>query len=59
VHTVMQAGKFAGGMVASSSDEVQRLLDLGMRFITYDVDSAALFRPMQDMVAWLEKTWKA
>ena len=55
VKRVVKAGKSAGGMVPQSPDEVIRLLDLGMRFITYDVDSALLFRPARAMVEWFAK----
>lgn len=37
-----KAGKVAGGFVAKSSDDIKRQLDMGLRFITYDVDSSIL-----------------
>ena len=42
VKQVQQAGKCAGGFVPQSKSDVKWLLDLGMRFITYEVDSSIL-----------------
>ena len=55
VQQVTAAGKTAGGIVAESQDDVKQLLDMGMRFITYDVDSAILARPIQTLVEWFSK----
>ncbi|PIQ83377.1 MAG: hypothetical protein COV75_07825 [Candidatus Omnitrophica bacterium CG11_big_fil_rev_8_21_14_0_20_63_9] len=59
VQQVAAAGKAAGGIVAESQDDVKRLLDMGMRFITYDVDSAILARPVQRLAEWFAKERKA
>jgi 4-hydroxy-2-oxoheptanedioate aldolase len=55
VRKVVAAGKCAGGFVAESRDDVKWLLDLGMRFITYEVDAAILARPTAAMVEWFAK----
>lgn len=49
---VQRLGKCAGGFVPQSKDDVKWLLDLGMRFITYEVDSSILFRHVRDLRDW-------
>ncbi|MFC1626541.1 HpcH/HpaI aldolase/citrate lyase family protein [Pseudomonadota bacterium] len=49
---VQQCGKCAGGFVPQSRDDIKWLLDLGLHFITYDVDSSILFRHVQDLKEW-------
>ena len=49
---MVEAKKCAGGFVAQSRDDVDWLLDMGVRFITYEVDSHILFRPVRDLVQW-------
>lgn len=49
---VRQLGKCAGGFVPQSKDDVKWLLDMGMRFITYEVDSSILFRHIRDLRDW-------
>lgn len=49
---VQRLGKCAGGFVPQSKDDVKWLLDLGMRFITYEVDSSILFRHIKDLHDW-------
>lgn len=56
---VQRAGKCAGGFVPQSRDDIKWLLDLGMRFITYEVDSSILFRHVRDLHEWFaEETEK-
>jgi len=55
VRKVAAAGKAAGGFVAQSRDDMRWLLDMGMRFITFDVDSSVLLRPYQDAAEWFNK----
>ena len=55
VRRASAAGKCAGGFVAQSQDDVKWLLDMGMRFITYQVDSALLFRAANDVTAWFRE----
>lgn len=43
---VSDAGKCPGGFVPQSWEEVRRLLDMGLRFITCGVDCAFLFDPL-------------
>jgi len=49
---VNSAGKCAGGFVPQSKDDIKWLLDMDMRFITYDVDSSILFRQARDVKDW-------
>jgi 4-hydroxy-2-oxoheptanedioate aldolase len=54
VAQVQSAGKYAGGFVPQSKDDIKWLLDMGMRFITYEVDSSMIFRHTKDMKDWFE-----
>jgi 4-hydroxy-2-oxoheptanedioate aldolase len=45
-------GKYAGGFVPQSPDDVKWLLDMGMRFITYDVDCSMVFRSVSAVTEW-------
>jgi len=58
VQKVNAAGKCAGGFVPESRDDVKWLLDLGIRFITFSVDSSLIFRPIRDLVDWFEDETK-
>jgi 4-hydroxy-2-oxoheptanedioate aldolase len=54
VNKVVSAGKCAGGFVPQSKDDVKWLLDMGIKFITYNVDSDILYRPVNDVVKWFK-----
>jgi 4-hydroxy-2-oxoheptanedioate aldolase len=54
VNKVVSGGKCAGGFVPQSKDDVKRLMDMGIKFITYNVDSDILYRPVNDIVEWFE-----
>ena len=54
VSKVVSAGKCAGGFVPQSKDDVKWLLDMGIKFITYNVDSDILCRPVTNIVEWFE-----
>lgn len=41
---VNSAGKCAGGFVPKSENEIQDVLDMGMRFVTYEVDSSLIHK---------------
>ncbi len=49
---VKSAGKFAGGFVPQSKDEIKWVLDMGLLFITYDVDSSILYRHVRGLKDW-------
>ena len=55
VEKVARAGKSPGGFVAQSREDLEWQIELGMRFITYNVDTDVLFRPLNEVVNWLEK----
>jgi len=55
VDMVRNSEKYAGGFVPQSKDDIKWLLDIGMRFITYEVDSSMLFRHVYDVVQWIDK----
>ena len=52
VEKVNRAGKYAGGFVPQSKDDIKWLLDMGMKFITYEVDSSILHTHTQNVVDW-------
>ena len=54
VNKVVSAGKCAGGFVPQSKDDVKWLLDMGIKFITYNVDSDILYRSINDVVDWFK-----
>ena len=51
-------GKYAGGFVAQSKDDIKWLLDMGMRFITYEVDSSIVYKAVNDVTDWFGKEIK-
>jgi 4-hydroxy-2-oxoheptanedioate aldolase len=52
---VNDKGKYAGGFVAQSKDDIKWLLDMGMLFITYEVDSSIVYKAVHDVTDWFEK----
>lgn len=55
VARAVRAGKVAGGFVPQSKDDVKWLLDMGMRFITYEVDCSILYRDVAEVCEWLDR----
>ena len=47
-------GKYAGGFVPQSKDDVKWLLDMGMKFITYEVDSSIIYTQARDVSDWFK-----
>ena len=54
VEIVNTKGKCAGGFVPQSKDDVKWLLDMGMRFITYQVDSSIIYNHVSYITDWFE-----
>lgn len=54
VDIVNKKGKYAGGFVPQSKDDVKWLLDMGMKFITYDVDSSIIYSRVSDVTDWFK-----
>ncbi len=54
VKKVVLAGKCAGGFVPQSKDDVKWLLNMSIKFSTYNVDCDILYRPANDVVEWFE-----
>ena len=52
VSKTVSIGKCAGGFVPQSKDDVKWLLDMGIKFITYNVDSNILYSSVNDIVEW-------
>ena len=50
IDKVNSANRFAGGFVPQSFVEVQKLLDMGIKFITYNVDSSILYSNVLSLV---------
>lgn len=55
VEQVQKSGKAPGGFVPQSKDDLKWLLDMGMLFITYEVDSSIIFRHIHDISQWFAK----
>lgn len=54
VNKVNAKGKYAGGFVPQSKDEVKWLLEMEMKFITYDVDSSIIYSHTKDLSDWFD-----
>lgn len=54
VKKVNAKGKYAGGFVPQSKDEVKWLLDMEMKFITYEVDSSIIYSHTKDLSDWFD-----
>ena len=52
VNLVNKSGKYAGGFVPQSKDDIKWLLDMGMKFITYEVDSSIIHTHTQCISNW-------
>ena len=50
VKKVTKAGKCPGGFVPLSVNKIKFIIDLGIRFITYNVDSAILYHAISDVL---------
>ena len=50
ISKTIKAGKCAGGFVPQSIGKTKFVLDLGIRFITYNVDSAILYHAIDDVL---------
>jgi len=55
VNLVNDAGKYAGGFVPKNKEEIQGALDMGMKFITYEVDSSLIYKCFNDISSWFAK----
>ncbi len=55
VKLVHIAEKYAGGFVPQSTKDIQWLLDMGMKFITYQVDSAIIYNNVNTISSWFSK----
>jgi 4-hydroxy-2-oxoheptanedioate aldolase len=54
VNIVNKLGKHSGGFVAQSKGDINELVDMGMRFITYEVDSSIIYSHVKGMTDWLK-----
>jgi len=52
VGLVSRQGKWSGGFVPKSKDDVKWLLDMGMHFITYEVDNSILQSHLHNVMDW-------
>lgn len=50
VEKVHNAGKFAGGFVPKTLDEIKKVKDLGMNFITINVDSNIIYQSIKNII---------
>jgi len=54
VEIVNAKGKYSGGFVPQSKDDIKWLLDMGMSFITYQVDSSIIYNHATSITDWFE-----
>ncbi len=52
VDLVNKRGKYAGGFVPQSKDDIRLLIYMGMKFISYEVDSSIIYTHAQSMSNW-------
>ncbi len=55
VNAVSRSGKWSGGFVPQSRDDIKWLLDMGMRFITYEVDSSIIYTNIHAVSTWFNE----
>ena len=55
VNLVNQYGKYAGGFVPQTQEDIKWLLDMGMKFITYQVDSSIIYSNVSAINNWFSK----
>ncbi len=55
VARVRETGGCAGGFVPQDRDGIARVLEMGMGFVTYEVDASILFRHVADMAEWFAR----
>jgi len=55
VRRVNESGKVAGGFVPQSREDIGWLLGMGMRFITYEVDSSILYSHIHSLTEWFSR----
>jgi len=55
VELVSRKGKFSGGFVPQSKDDIKWILDMGMRFITYEVDSSIIQTHLGGVTDWFRE----
>jgi 4-hydroxy-2-oxoheptanedioate aldolase len=55
VQKVINSGKLAGGFVAQSQDDISWLLDIGIKFIIYNVDSDIILNNTKTINNWFKK----
>jgi 4-hydroxy-2-oxoheptanedioate aldolase len=54
VSKVISAGKYAGGFVSQSQEDIIKVENIGMNFITYEVECSLLFRAFNEMTNWFK-----
>jgi len=51
---IKAAGKFAGGFLLQNEEDAKWLINMGMQFLLFDVDSSILYRPIKKMTDFLK-----
>ena len=54
IKIVNKLGKYAGGFVAQSKNDIDELVKMGMKFITYEVDSSIIYSHVKDITDWFK-----
>jgi len=50
IQKVLDADKYAGGFVPQNTDEIKLVQDLGINFLTYNVDSAIVYNSVKEII---------
>ena len=58
VNKTIKAGKCAGGFVPQSIEKTKFVMDLGIKFVTYNVDSAILYNAINDFLKTIQEQSK-
>ena len=51
---VLKSGKYAGGFVPRTKDEISKVKDLGINFITFSVDTNLIYNSVKTFVDSLD-----
>jgi len=55
IDLVNNADKYAGGFVPKNKEDVQKMLNMGMKFITYEVDSSLIHKSFNSISSWFSE----
>ena len=54
IQKVLDADKYAGGFVPQTVNEIKLVQDLGINFITYNVDTNIVYKSVKEITNWFK-----